>query len=222
MPDRPPRPLGGSGRTEESFHVPASFPACPDRPGRSPGPDRHRRLRRRTRRTRSRRRSQPAGVDIALETVASGLESPVAAARAPGDGHHLFIADQNGMLWGVTVARPRRPARQVARRRPVRAPGRRPGARDPGIPVPYDERGFLGVAFDPGLQAQRPALHLHLRGPDRSARLHHPARRGSRRWPGRGQRVDGRESPREADRRRSRLPPRPDAGGQAAVQPQRR
>ncbi len=39
----------------------------------------------------------PAGVDIALETVASGLVSPVAAARAPGDGHHLFIADQNGM-----------------------------------------------------------------------------------------------------------------------------
>ena len=65
----------------------------------------------------------PAGVDIALETVASGLVSPVAAARAPGDGHHLFIADQNGMLWGVTVHGHGGRRRQVARRRPLGAPG---------------------------------------------------------------------------------------------------
>ena len=45
----------------------------------------------------------PAGVDIALKTVASGLESPVAAAVAPGHGHDLFVADQNGMLWGLSV-----------------------------------------------------------------------------------------------------------------------
>ena len=105
----------------------------------------------------------PAGVDIALETVASGLVAPVAAARAPGDGHHLFVADQNGMLWGVTV----------------RGHGHGHGHGDghggrhghgagagkwlvadlsgllvgnlaqliPGLP--YDERGLLGVAFDP-------------------------------------------------------------------------
>ncbi len=104
----------------------------------------------------------PAGVDIALETVASGFVSPVAAARAPGDGHHLFIADQNGMLWGVTV----------------RGHGHGHGDGDgdrhghggdgagkwlvadlsgllvenlakviPGLA--YDERGLLGVAFDP-------------------------------------------------------------------------
>ena len=106
----------------------------------------------------------PAGVDIALETVASGFVSPVAAARAPGDGHHLFIADQNGMLWGVTVR--------------GRGHGHGHGDGDgdrhghggdgagkwlvadlsgllvenlakviPGLA--YDERGLLGVAFDP-------------------------------------------------------------------------
>ena len=91
----------------------------------------------------------PAGVDIALKTVASGLESPVAAAVAPGHGNDLFVADQNGMLWGVTVdgrgdgdghghgdghrdgdARRRRQW-QMAGRGPVGTPGRRPGEGDP-------------------------------------------------------------------------------------------
>jgi glucose/arabinose dehydrogenase len=46
---------------------------------------------------------RPAGIDIGLETVARGLESPVAATTAPGDRDHLFVADQNGKIWGITV-----------------------------------------------------------------------------------------------------------------------
>ena len=89
----------------------------------------------------------PAGVDIALETVASGLVSPVAAARAPGDGHHLFIADQNGMLWGLNVHGHggRHDKWLVADLSGLLVENLAQVI--PGLP--YDERGFLGVAFDP-------------------------------------------------------------------------
>ena len=88
----------------------------------------------------------PAGVDIALETVASGLVSPVAAARAPGDGHHLFIADQNGMLWGVTVhGHGSRHDKWLV----ADLSGLLVGNLATVIGIPYDERGLLGVAFDP-------------------------------------------------------------------------
>ncbi len=88
----------------------------------------------------------PAGVDIALETVASGLVSPVAAARAPGDGHHLFIADQNGMLWGVTVhGHGGRHDKWLV----ADLSGLLVGNLATVIGIPYDERGLLGVAFDP-------------------------------------------------------------------------
>ena len=76
---------------------------------------------------------------------------------APGHGHDLFVADQNGMLWGVTVH--------------GRGEGHGHGhghgngngkwlvadlsgllVDDLAQVIPglaYDERGFLGVAFDP-------------------------------------------------------------------------
>ena len=44
-----------------------------------------------------------ARVDIALKPVAQGLVAPVAATHAPRDRRHLFVADQNGKLWGITV-----------------------------------------------------------------------------------------------------------------------
>ena len=113
----------------------------------------------------------PAGVDIALKTVASGLESPVAAAVAPGHGNDLFVADQNGMLWGVTVDG--RGDGHGHGHGDGHGDGDGHGHRDgdgngngkwlvadlsgllvddlakviPGLA--YDERGFLGVAFDP-------------------------------------------------------------------------
>src|SRR5690349_10496276 len=92
----------------------------------------------------------PAGVDIALEPVASGLVSPVAAARAPGDGHHLFVADQAGKLWGVTVHGHggRHDQWLIADLSGLLVDNL--AAVIPGLP--YDERGFLGVAFDPGFK----------------------------------------------------------------------
>jgi hypothetical protein len=43
-------------------------------------------------------------IRIALETVQSGLVSPVAAAVAPGDHNHLYVADQTGQVWRIATA----------------------------------------------------------------------------------------------------------------------
>jgi glucose/arabinose dehydrogenase len=43
-------------------------------------------------------------IRIALETVQSGLVSPVAAAVAPGDRDHLYVADQAGQVWLIATA----------------------------------------------------------------------------------------------------------------------
>ncbi|WP_051109971.1 PQQ-dependent sugar dehydrogenase [Massilia niastensis] len=43
-------------------------------------------------------------VKLDLEPVMSGLVSPVAAAVAPGDRRHLYVADQTGQLWRVPIA----------------------------------------------------------------------------------------------------------------------
>src|SRR3954453_14187280 len=91
---------------------------------------------------------RPAGIDIRLETVANGLESPVDATTAPGERHHLFVADQNGKLWGLTVHRHHHSNRSkwlVADLSGLLVD-------DLANVIPglaYDERGFLGVVFDP-------------------------------------------------------------------------
>lgn len=97
-------------------------------------------------------------VRISLETVMSGLVSPVAAAVAPGDRQHLYVADQPGQIWRLPIARhdddndddDDRDDRPGASRRPelfldvsklLVALGLGPGK--------YDERGLLGIAFHP-------------------------------------------------------------------------
>ena len=107
---------------------------------------------------------RPANVEIALNPVASGLQAPVAATTAPGDGHHLFVADQNGKLWGITVhghgvrhGDDRHGHGHGNRRGHDSSPWLVADLSDllvsnlaqiiPGLP--YDERGLLGVAFDP-------------------------------------------------------------------------
>jgi glucose/arabinose dehydrogenase len=90
---------------------------------------------------------RPAGIDIRLETVANGLESPVAATTAPGDRHHLFVADQNGKLWGLTVH-----GHHGDRSKWLVADLSGLLVHDLAKVIPglaYDERGFLGLAFDP-------------------------------------------------------------------------
>jgi glucose/arabinose dehydrogenase len=92
---------------------------------------------------------------INLETVLSGLVSPVAAAVAPGDHHHLYVADQTGQVWRIPTG--------------IREDGDDDGDDGPGAsrrpelfldvskllvalglgPGKYDERGLLGIAFHP-------------------------------------------------------------------------
>ncbi|GAB3083251.1 PQQ-dependent sugar dehydrogenase [Pedococcus soli] len=82
---------------------------------------------------------------IALKPVATGLVAPVTGAVAPGDHDHLYIADQGGQIWQVDV-RGRSPKTLVAD-----LSARLVSDLAKVIPgLPYDERGLLGLAFDPG------------------------------------------------------------------------
>jgi glucose/arabinose dehydrogenase len=105
-------------------------------------------------------------VKVSLETVMSGLVSPVAAAVAPGDRRHLYVADQIGKVWRVPIGN-----REDDKDRRGRddddddddRDGRGGAARQPesfldvsqllvklGLgPRRYDERGLLGIAFHP-------------------------------------------------------------------------
>lgn len=81
---------------------------------------------------------------VALRSVAFGLVSPVAAAVAPGHHKQLFVADQAGQIWDVDV-RGRVPKKLVA---DLSAHLVSDLAKViPGLP--YDERGLLGLTFDP-------------------------------------------------------------------------
>src|SRR5215218_6047914 len=49
-----------------------------------------------------------SGVDVRYTTVASGMVSPTTATAPSGERDHLYVADQNGMLWGVELHGKRR------------------------------------------------------------------------------------------------------------------
>ena len=88
-----------------------------------------------------------SGIDVSYTTVASGMVSPTTATAPSGERDHLYVADQNGMLWGVEL--------NGQRRKWVAADLRGLMVDDLGkiIPgLPYDERGFLGLAFDPNFR----------------------------------------------------------------------
>lgn len=81
---------------------------------------------------------------VGLELVADGLVSPLTGRVAPGHDDHLYVVDQVGHLWAVDVANGGQTL--VADVSDVLVPL---GAFGPGT---FDERGFLGVAFDPRYQ----------------------------------------------------------------------
>jgi len=82
-------------------------------------------------------------VTVKLETVASGLAAPVWATAAPGvDPKFLFTVDQAGILWRIDVSTGNKSVFLDVSSRMIPL-----GIFGPGT---YDERGFLGVAFDPG------------------------------------------------------------------------
>src|SRR3954454_20540362 len=88
-------------------------------------------------------------VHVALRPVLDGLVSPTTAKPIPGRRHGLIVADQNGKIWGVIDHRRHghhRDTWQVADLSSLLVDNL---GKVPGIPIPYDERGLLGLAFDP-------------------------------------------------------------------------
>ena len=84
-------------------------------------------------------------VKITLQTVATGFDSPVTAYGAPGvDPSILFVVDQSGILWRLDTSDGSKTVFLDVSSRLVPL-----GVFGPGT---YDERGFLGIAFDPDYQ----------------------------------------------------------------------
>jgi len=81
-----------------------------------------------------------ADVRIELQTIASDLASPVLLVAAPDGSDRLFIVDQSGLLRVVEKGQLRAEPFLDVRERLVKL---RPG---------FDERGLLGLAFDPDFQ----------------------------------------------------------------------
>jgi hypothetical protein len=84
-------------------------------------------------------------VKINLQTITSGLVSPVAGAVAPGDRHHLYVADQIGQVWRLEISKggkQRTLFLDVSSRLVPLGLG----------PRKFDERGLLGIAFHPNFR----------------------------------------------------------------------
>lgn len=85
------------------------------------------------------------GFSVSLQTVADGFNSPTSAAVAPGVAKRLFVTDQTGKIWSVNLSSGRRAL--FGDLSPLLA--------ELGNVVPgtkFDERGLLGLAFDPNYQ----------------------------------------------------------------------
>ncbi len=80
-----------------------------------------------------------------LETVATGLTAPNWGTTAPGVADALFVTDQDGILWRVDLTDGSKSVFLDLSSRLVTL----------GIfgPDTFDERGLLGVAFDPDYQS---------------------------------------------------------------------
>jgi glucose/arabinose dehydrogenase len=81
---------------------------------------------------------------VALETIASGLVSPVTASAPPGDRRHLYVADQPGQVWRLHLGTgsPRPPELFLDVSALLVSPLGFGESR-------FDERGLVGLAFHP-------------------------------------------------------------------------
>ena len=86
-----------------------------------------------------------AGLAVRLETVATGLTAPNWGTAAPGRPQRLFVVDQTGQLWNISLTSGGKRLFLDVSSRLVPL-----GAFGPGT---FDERGFLGVAFHPAYAA---------------------------------------------------------------------
>lgn len=82
-----------------------------------------------------------SGLELSLESVASGLTSPLWGMVAPGHPSRLFVVDQAGKLWAIDL---NTGAKSVF----LDVSGRLISLGVAG-PNTFDERGFLGTAFHP-------------------------------------------------------------------------
>ena len=98
-------------------------------------------------------------IDVGLRTVADGLVSPVTGTFAPGVHDRLFVADQTGKIWSIDVGRDPGPRTLFADLSGLVV---QLGDLIPGLP--YDERGLLGLAFDPDYQ-QNGLVYTYLTAP---------------------------------------------------------
>ncbi len=82
-------------------------------------------------------RPTASGADVALEPMASGLVAPVAIVASPDGSGRLFVADQTGLVLVVRDG--------AVQSRPFL------DLRGKVVPLQedYDERGLIGLAFDP-------------------------------------------------------------------------
>jgi glucose/arabinose dehydrogenase len=99
-------------------------------------------------------------VTIGLHTVASGFGAPVTATFAPNDKDHLFVAEQNGKIWSVSIGDD---DGHEGDHHGEGSGGENDGASTPRLFadlgaqglnlgcffINYDERGFFGLAFHP-------------------------------------------------------------------------
>ncbi len=87
----------------------------------------------------------PVGdIAVRLTPVATGLTAPNWGAAAPGIAGHLFVTDQNGILWNINLADGTKSTFLDVQNRLVTL----------GVfgPDTFDERGLLGLAFHPDYQ----------------------------------------------------------------------
>ncbi len=87
------------------------------------------------------------GMEIGIEKVADGFVAPVRGTSAPGDAGRLYVTDQAGKLWAITLATGAKVVLLDVTSRLVPL-----GVGGEGT---FDERGFLGVAFHPDYQKNR-------------------------------------------------------------------
>lgn len=84
---------------------------------------------------------QAGDVHVRLTKVATGLTAPLWGAPSPVDPDRLFVVDQAGTLWAIDLKTGAKSVFLDVAPRLVAL-----GVFGPGT---FDERGFLGVAFDP-------------------------------------------------------------------------
>ena len=81
---------------------------------------------------------------VNLETIMTGMVSPVGGAVAPGVDDRIFVLDQIGKIWSIKVSGGRRGQAEL-----FLDVGTRMVPLGLFAPLNYDERGLLGLAFHP-------------------------------------------------------------------------